>query len=307
MSDTEPNQNETTLGTKPKPFVFVLMPFAKEFDDTYQLGIKAACEKAGAYAQRLDEQLFNESMLQRIYNQIAKADVIVADMTGRNPNVFYEVGYAHALGKVVILLTQKNEDIPFDLKHYRHIVYENVVSLQPQLETAVQWGVKQASGEALPKPPIAVYHEDRPLIDKPTIVFTLYHPKTQLDRSRIRFSLTYGNIDEVNTVRCRMAIWTSKLFRTAQWYDNLGPPPVDGGPTIYPILHPTQRKIFTCPVVMSLLPEEWRSDVLVLGMRTDDLKHGEQYFTEDMVLRVSTQSGSYSYPFTARIEQDKKQ
>ena len=44
-------------------------------------------------------------------------------MTGRNANVFYEVGYAHALGKIVLLLTKNADDIPFDLKHHQHIVY----------------------------------------------------------------------------------------------------------------------------------------------------------------------------------------
>lgn len=156
MSEIEQNP-EPVLDTKPKPFVFVLMPFAKEFDDVYQLGIKAACQKAGAYAQRLDEQLFGESMLQRIYNQIGKADVIVADMTDRHPNVFYEVGYAHALGKCVVLLTQKAEDIPFDLKHYRHIVYENVTRLLPELEKVVRWAVQQSSEKRRPDPPVAVY------------------------------------------------------------------------------------------------------------------------------------------------------
>jgi hypothetical protein len=107
--------------TTPKSFIFVLMPFVKTFDDLYGLGIKPACEKAGAYAKRVDDRIFQESILQRIYNQIAKADIIIADMTGRNPNVFYETGYAHALGKRVILLTQKTEDLPFDLKHYPHI------------------------------------------------------------------------------------------------------------------------------------------------------------------------------------------
>jgi hypothetical protein len=109
--------------TAPKPFVFVLMPLDSAFDDIYQLGIKPAAEGAGAYCERIDEQIFAESILARIYNQIAKADLIVADMTRRNPNVFYEVGYAHALGKTAILLTQNSEDIPFDLKHYPHIIY----------------------------------------------------------------------------------------------------------------------------------------------------------------------------------------
>ena len=52
--------------TSPKPFVFVLMPFDAKFDDVYNLGIKAACEEAGAYAERVDEQIFEESILQRI-------------------------------------------------------------------------------------------------------------------------------------------------------------------------------------------------------------------------------------------------
>ena len=78
----------------------------------------------GVYAERIDEQIFSEGILDRIFNQISKADVIVADMTGkRNPNVFDQVGYAHALGKIVILLTQNTDDIPFDLKHRQHTVY----------------------------------------------------------------------------------------------------------------------------------------------------------------------------------------
>src|SRR5687767_3044587 len=114
--------------TAPKPFVFVLMPFAPEFNDIYTFGIKGAAEDAGAYAERLDEQIFTENILGRIYNQINKADVLVADMTGRNANVFYEVGYAHALGKIALLLTKNADDIPFDLKHYPHIVYSGSIS-----------------------------------------------------------------------------------------------------------------------------------------------------------------------------------
>lgn len=94
-----------TDSTSPKPFVFVLMPFDKKFDEIYKLGIKSACIEAGAYCERVDEQIYTENMLDRIYNQIAKADIVISEMTGRNPNVFYETGYAHALGKQVILLT----------------------------------------------------------------------------------------------------------------------------------------------------------------------------------------------------------
>ncbi|WP_153144675.1 hypothetical protein [Dechloromonas sp. H13] len=109
--------------TRPKPFCFVLMPFDRKFDDVYEFGIRGACEDASVYCERVDEQIFPGSMLDRIYNQISTADLLVADMTGRNPNVFYEVGYAHSQGKNVILLTQQADDIPFDLRHFPHVVY----------------------------------------------------------------------------------------------------------------------------------------------------------------------------------------
>ncbi len=110
--------------TSPKFFCFVLMPFDKDFNDIYKFGIKGSCEDAGVYCERVDEQIFFEgSILDRIYNQISKADVIIADMTGRNPNVLYEVGYAHALNKPTILLTQNADDIPFDMKQFPHIIY----------------------------------------------------------------------------------------------------------------------------------------------------------------------------------------
>jgi hypothetical protein len=61
-----------------KPFVFVLMPFSPEFDDVYSLGIKDAVEKAGMLAQRVDEQVFHrEGILERIYNQIEIADLVI--------------------------------------------------------------------------------------------------------------------------------------------------------------------------------------------------------------------------------------
>ena len=134
------------MTTKPKKFCFVLMPFDQEFDDVYKLGIKQSCIDAGAYCERVDEQIFNESILERIYNQISKADIVIADMTHRNPNVFYEVGYAHALGKTTILLTKNSDDIPFDLKHYPHIIYNNkITKLKEDLTTRVKWFVENDS------------------------------------------------------------------------------------------------------------------------------------------------------------------
>src|SRR5712691_3991865 len=129
--------------TNPKPFAFVLMPFSKEFNDIYEFGIKTTCKEVGAYSERVDEQYFDESILERVYNQIAKADFIISDMTGKNPNVFYETGYAHALNKQVVLLTQNSADIPFDLKHYPHIVYDgSIARLKDLLKPRLRWCIE---------------------------------------------------------------------------------------------------------------------------------------------------------------------
>jgi hypothetical protein len=167
--------------TSPKPFVFVLMPFSEEFDDVYKLGIKPACENTGAYAERVDEQIFKETILQRIFNQIAKADIIIAEMTGRNPNVFYETGYAHALGKNVILITQRAEDIPFDLKHYPHIIYGGkIIDLIPELERKVKWAIENPK-EFLPppEPPIRFFIDGVSLLSNPTIECPVLDKKSE--------------------------------------------------------------------------------------------------------------------------------
>lgn len=123
-----------------KPFAFVLMPFDAEFDDIYKLGIQAVATETGIVAERVDEQTYSESILERIYRQIEVCDFVVADMTGRNPNVFYEVGYAHARDKLVTLLTQSASDIPFDLRHHRHIIYEgSIQTLKSKLKTEFEW------------------------------------------------------------------------------------------------------------------------------------------------------------------------
>ena len=66
----------------------------------------------------------NQSIIEDIWKRINEAKILISELTGRNANVFYETGIAHTIGKEVILITQSMEDVPFDLRHLRCIVYE---------------------------------------------------------------------------------------------------------------------------------------------------------------------------------------
>lgn len=132
--------------TGPKPFVFVIMPFKDEFKKVYEEGIQPAAIAAGAHAERLDEQIYTSSMYGRLVNQIAKADLIVADVSEENPNVFYEVGYAHALNKEVFLVTNGSGKFHFDVQDRRHIVYrDGLAYLKQELTRSLTWAIRNPS------------------------------------------------------------------------------------------------------------------------------------------------------------------
>ena len=144
------------------------MPFSAEFDDIYQLAIKQAATESNVKAERLDEQLFSEGMLERIYRQIDIADFIIADLSTRNANVFYELGYAHAKEKICILLTKDANDIPFDLKHKRHIVYgSSITLLRTELLKNIEWAKTEATArkhnkiQVVTRPPAGDLKSDR--------------------------------------------------------------------------------------------------------------------------------------------------
>ena len=106
-----------------KPQAFVLMPFDEELDWAYDRLISPAFEDGGYVVVRADDIDSQQNILKDIVTAIVESDLIVADLTGANPNVYYELGLAHALGKQVILLSQDVSAAPFDLRSYRIVEY----------------------------------------------------------------------------------------------------------------------------------------------------------------------------------------
>ncbi len=104
---------------------FVLMPFKEPFFRLFKDQIKPTLEDLGLRVAKSDDFFTNREIIEDIWECINKARVIIADVTGRNGNVFYELGLAHAVGKPVIILTQDANDVPFDIKHIRFFKYSD--------------------------------------------------------------------------------------------------------------------------------------------------------------------------------------
>lgn len=104
---------------------FVMMPFSDPLGRYYSLIYEKAVEKAGLRPIRADNDIFGTGkIVDQIWRGIKNAKVLIAELTSRNPNVFYELGLAHALRKPVVLVSSNEDDVPFDLQHIRVIYYD---------------------------------------------------------------------------------------------------------------------------------------------------------------------------------------
>ena len=104
--------------------ISVMMPFQSDMTPVYK-AIKKASKASGFSCKRADDIWKHSTVIQDVFSLIFQSNIVVCDFTGKNPNVFYEAGIAHTLGKFVVPITQSEHDIPFDLKHHRYAKYFN--------------------------------------------------------------------------------------------------------------------------------------------------------------------------------------
>jgi len=118
-----------------KPHVFVAMPFAAEMSDLYHYGIERAVSSSDYLCERIDQIPSTGDVLPRIKEKIKTSRFVVAELTGANPNVFLEVGYAWGCDVPTILLIKKDElrNLSFDIVGQRYIAYENIQDLERRL------------------------------------------------------------------------------------------------------------------------------------------------------------------------------
>ena len=102
--------------------VSVMMPYDQSFEPVWQ-AIKEACEQVGLNCQRVKDIWERSKIIQDVFNLLYRSSVVIADFSGKNPNVLYEVGIAHAFGRAVIPIIQSIDDVPFNLQTLRFLLY----------------------------------------------------------------------------------------------------------------------------------------------------------------------------------------
>jgi hypothetical protein len=135
---------------------FVVMPFDSLFQTQYERVIRPAVEEFGLKCIRGDEIYSKPQIMSDIWNSIRRSRLMIAELTNRNANVFYEVGLAHAIGKPIILLTRNEGDVPFDLQSLRYSSY-NVND--PFWGETLRAAIKSMMQSILEQPEIPVYLE----------------------------------------------------------------------------------------------------------------------------------------------------
>ena len=133
---------------KPRTDIFVVMPFRDRLGRIYKDHISTTAKDLGLSVERADERKLSGEIMKDVWESIAGCQVVIADCTGKNPNVFYEIGIAHTLGKKVILLTQKEDDVPFDIRHIRYIPYRPTETGLKQLDKRLRAALEEEHAAA---------------------------------------------------------------------------------------------------------------------------------------------------------------
>lgn len=142
------------MAEKPAPKCFVMMPFAGEFEDIYFFGIVPTLTEMGLIAQRADQIVGTGLILKDIIRAINNADIVIVDVSKANPNVFYELGISHALAKQVILMSQSIDDVPFDIRSYRVLIYDPTLKGIKRFQHELRKAIKSSLESRNPNSPV---------------------------------------------------------------------------------------------------------------------------------------------------------
>jgi len=123
----------TGVESEAKPHIFVAMPFRKDMDDVFYYGIQSPVRQAGFLCERVDQETFTGEIMERVRKRIETSAVVIAELSGANPNVYLEVGYAWGKERPTILLINNEQELRFDVRGQRCLTYERIKDLEEAL------------------------------------------------------------------------------------------------------------------------------------------------------------------------------
>lgn len=189
---------------------FVIMPFGGYFDQYYDKIYIPAIKDASLSPRRVDDLFRSSSIIDDIWKYVQNASVVLADLSTRNPNVFYELGLAHAIQKPVVLVSQSLDDVPFDLRMLRVVIYDRH---DPEWADKLRKNVTRFLKEAIANPAAAVppvflrVNDSRPAPGSDTVT------RIEKDILQLRGDFERYSQTQARLTRERLADGTSTLVR----------------------------------------------------------------------------------------------
>ncbi|HEX3048599.1 MAG TPA: hypothetical protein VHY08_27870 [Bacillota bacterium] len=275
-----------------KPFVFVLMPFNSDFEELYESAIYPACDEVGIRCQRADKVnlVGNQNIMEMVNNMIARSDIIISILSGKNPNVYYETGYAHALGKNVILLIDDGKDIPFDMSQYKIFIYGEMkyFELKRELANRIKWCIENPDGH----------------VAQNEFNFKLYLSGADLDKNPT-IKVNWTNIsNQEKAIKLQIGIHNPQgVFRKGNF--NIGlitPAEFDQNHFTGEIIHLPDGKLLHFPEknIGSIYPYGWAS--ITLHLDSTEPLIGYEGGEFQIIARVFTEIGTKDYSFNILLE-----
>ena len=114
------------------------MPFSSEMEDVFYFGIQNPVRQLGYICERVDQEAFTGDILDQVRSRIENAELVIADLTGANPNVYLEVGYAWGKARPTVLVINKSDELRFDVHGQRCLRYQSIKHLENQLSNELK-------------------------------------------------------------------------------------------------------------------------------------------------------------------------
>lgn len=193
----------TKNATQSQDICFAVMPFGGWFDDYYTSIYCPAIQSAGLTPFRADDLYRPSTIVNDIWSYTKKAKLILADLTGKNANVFYELGLAHALAKPAILVVENMGDVPFDLRALRVIEYnKNAPNWGDVLKGKIEASIKEVL-DAPAQSVLPAFLDVKETAKKPTVTEKekeLIEMRQDIDmmRRELLLSSTRSGIEEID-------------------------------------------------------------------------------------------------------------